>query len=93
MSKHRLFVAAVMFGLTCAGIARAEEAIEEQLIDAMHKVFGVHPVRARSLIYRIGGADFVARRQIVRRCFHRQSMHPHDLIPRQLIREAPMGSG
>jgi catalase len=43
MSKHRLFVAAVMFGLTCAGIARAEESIEEQLIDAMHKVFGVHP--------------------------------------------------
>jgi catalase len=43
MSKHRLFVAAVLFGLTCAGIARAEESIEEQLIDAMHKVFGVHP--------------------------------------------------
>jgi catalase len=43
MSKHRLFVAAVMFGLTCAGITRAEESIEEQLIDAMHKVFGVHP--------------------------------------------------
>jgi catalase len=32
-----------MFGLTCAGITRAEESIEEQLIDAMHKVFGVHP--------------------------------------------------
>ena len=27
MNKHRLFVAAVMFGLTCAGITRAEESI------------------------------------------------------------------
>jgi catalase len=43
MRKHRFFIAAVMFGLTCAGVARAEESIEEQLIDAMHKVFGVHP--------------------------------------------------
>ena len=43
MSKHKLFVAAVMLGLTCTGITRAEESIEEQLIDAMHKVFGVHP--------------------------------------------------
>ena len=44
MSKHKLFVVAVMFGLTCAGTVRAtDQSIEEQLIDAMHKVFGVHP--------------------------------------------------
>ena len=43
MCKDRLFVAAIMVGLTCAGVARAEESIEEQLIDAMYKVFGVHP--------------------------------------------------
>jgi catalase len=44
MSTHKLFVLAVMFGLTCAGTARAaDQSIEEQLIDAMHKVFGVHP--------------------------------------------------
>jgi catalase len=44
MSKHKLFVAAVMFALTCAGTVRAaDQSIEEQLIDAMHRVFGVHP--------------------------------------------------
>jgi catalase len=44
MSKHKLFLAALMFGLTCAGTTRAaDQSIEEQLIDAMHKVFGVHP--------------------------------------------------
>jgi catalase len=33
-----------MFGLTWAGISRAEDQpIEQQLIDAMNKVFGVHP--------------------------------------------------
>ena len=44
MSKHKLFIVAVMFGLTWAGISRAEDqSIEQQLIDAMNKVFGVHP--------------------------------------------------
>ena len=44
MSKHKLFVAAVMFALTCAGTVRAaDQSIEEQLIDAMHRVFGGHP--------------------------------------------------
>jgi catalase len=33
-----------MFGLTWAGIVRAEDQpIEQQLVDAMNKVFGVHP--------------------------------------------------
>jgi len=46
MSKHKLFVVAVMFGLTCAGTVRAaDQSIEEQLIDAMHKVAG--PTMAR----------------------------------------------
>ncbi|HVI11554.1 MAG TPA: catalase, partial [Pseudolabrys sp.] len=33
-----------MFGLTSAGIVKAEDQpIEQQLVDAMNKVFGVHP--------------------------------------------------
>ena len=44
MRKHRFLIAVIMFGLTWAGISRAEDQpIEQQLIDAMNKVFGVHP--------------------------------------------------
>ena len=39
-------------------------------------------------IHRIGGADIVASWQIVRRHFHRQSIKPQDLVPRQLVRGA-----
>src|SRR5262245_61576596 len=42
--KHKLLIAVTMFGLACAGIVRAEDQpIEQQLVDAMNKVFGVHP--------------------------------------------------
>ena len=44
MRKHGFLIAVIMFGLTSAGISRAEDQpIEQQLIDAMNKVFGVHP--------------------------------------------------
>lgn len=44
MRKYRLLIAVIMFGLTWAGISRAEDPpIEQQLVDAMNKVFGVHP--------------------------------------------------
>jgi catalase len=44
MRKHGFLIAVIMFGLTWAGISRAEDQpIEQQLIDAMNKVFGVHP--------------------------------------------------
>lgn len=44
MGKHKLFVAVISFGLTWAGIIKAEDQpIEQQLVDAMNKVFGVHP--------------------------------------------------
>ena len=44
MRKHGFLIAVIMFGLTWAGISRAEDQpIEQQLIDAMTKVFGVHP--------------------------------------------------
>jgi catalase len=44
MRKHRLLIAVVMFGLAWAGSSRAEDQpIEQQLVDAMNKVFGVHP--------------------------------------------------
>ena len=43
MRKHKLLIAVIMFGLTWAGIVRAEDQpIEQQLVDAMNKVFGVH---------------------------------------------------
>ena len=43
MRKHKLLTAVIMFGLTWAGIVRAEDQpIEQQLVDAMNKVFGVH---------------------------------------------------
>ena len=44
MGKHKLLVAVISFGLTWAGIIKAENPpIEQQLVDAMNKVFGVHP--------------------------------------------------
>lgn len=44
MGKHKLLVAVISFGLTWAGIIKAEDPpIEQQLVDAMNKVFGVHP--------------------------------------------------
>jgi catalase len=44
MRKHKLLIAVISFGLTWAGIIKAEDQpIEQQLVDAMNKVFGVHP--------------------------------------------------
>jgi len=44
MRKHKLLIAVIMFGLTSAGIVRAEDQpIEQQLVDAMNKVWGDHP--------------------------------------------------
>jgi catalase len=44
MGKHKLLVAVISFGLTWAGIIKAEDQpIEQQLVDALNKVFGVHP--------------------------------------------------
>ena len=44
MNKQKLLCAVTMLGLTWAGIASAEDLpIEQQLVDAMNKVFGVHP--------------------------------------------------
>jgi catalase len=44
MGNHKLLVAVISFGLTWAGIIKAEDQpIEQQLVDALNKVFGVHP--------------------------------------------------
>src|SRR5499427_2774183 len=44
MRKHKLLIAVIMFGLTWAGIVTADDQpIEQQLVDAMNKVFGFHP--------------------------------------------------
>jgi catalase len=44
MRKQELLIAVVIFGLALTGIGRAEDqSIAEQLVDAMNKVFGVHP--------------------------------------------------
>ena len=44
MRKHKLLIAVISFALTWAGIIKAEDQpIEQQLVDAMNKVFGVHP--------------------------------------------------
>jgi len=44
MKNYKLVVAVVLFALTWPGIVRAEDRpLEEQLVDAMNKVFGVHP--------------------------------------------------
>src|SRR5215467_789780 len=43
MRSYKL-IAVITFGLTWVGIVRAEDQpIEQQLVDAMNKVFGVHP--------------------------------------------------
>lgn len=42
MKQYKLLAAVVLLGLTWTGITRAEDQpIEQQLIDAMNKVFGV----------------------------------------------------
>jgi hypothetical protein len=44
MREHKLLIAVISFGLTWAGIVKAEDQpIEQQLVDAMNKIFGVHP--------------------------------------------------
>jgi catalase len=44
MRKHKLLIALITCGLTWAGIVGAEDKpIEEQLVDAFTKVYGVHP--------------------------------------------------
>jgi catalase len=44
MKKYQLLVMVVMLGLAWPGIIRAEDQpIEVQLVDAMNKLFGVHP--------------------------------------------------
>src|SRR5215831_17978193 len=44
MRKDKLLITVIAFGLTLAGIASAEDQpISEQIVDAMNKVFGVHP--------------------------------------------------
>ena len=44
MRKHKLLIAVITFGLTWIGIVRAEDQpIEQQFVDAMNRVFGVHP--------------------------------------------------
>ena len=43
MRSYKL-ITVIMFGLTWAGIVKAEDhPIEQQLVDAMNRVFGVHP--------------------------------------------------
>src|SRR5215472_15313712 len=43
MRNYKVFVV-IMLGLTWAGIVRGEDQpIEQQLVDAMNKVFGAHP--------------------------------------------------
>jgi outer membrane lipoprotein-sorting protein len=45
MRKHKLLIAVIMFGLTWAGIVKAEDQpIEQQLVDALNKVFALRPV-------------------------------------------------
>ena len=44
MREHTLVVALVMFGLACPTAIRADDQpVEEQIVDAMNKVFGKHP--------------------------------------------------
>ena len=44
MREHTLVAALVMFGLACPTAIRAEDQpVEEQIVDAMNKVFGKHP--------------------------------------------------
>ena len=44
MREHTLVAALVMFGLACPTAIRADDQpVEEQIVDAMNKVFGKHP--------------------------------------------------
>jgi catalase len=44
MRKYKLLIAVISFGLTWAGIIKGEDQpIEQQLVDTMNKVFGIHP--------------------------------------------------
>ena len=44
MREHTLVAALVMFGFACPTAIRAEDqSVEEQIVDAMNKVFGKHP--------------------------------------------------
>jgi len=44
MRKHTFLIAIITFGLTWAGIIRAEDPpIEQQLVDALNKLYGTHP--------------------------------------------------
>src|SRR5262249_41707357 len=44
MRTYKLLIALIMFGLAWAGIAGAQDKlIEEQLVDALGKAFGVYP--------------------------------------------------
>jgi len=62
MGKHKLLVAVISFGLTWAGIIKAEDQpIEQQLVDAMNKVFGVYPgFRANHAKGIVGEGNFKA---------------------------------
>lgn len=43
MKRTAISVAILVLGLAASGVAVAEEAIETQIVDAMNKIFGVHP--------------------------------------------------
>ena len=44
MRKHKLLIVLIALGLTWAGIASAQDKpLEEQLVDALTKVFGAYP--------------------------------------------------
>ena len=44
MKKHKLLIAVITFGLTWIAIVRAEDQpIEQEVVDAMNKVWGDHP--------------------------------------------------
>src|SRR5690348_16953965 len=44
MRKHTFLIAIITFGLTWAGIIRAEDPpIEQQPVDALNKLYGIHP--------------------------------------------------
>jgi catalase len=62
MKKQMLLFAVMMLGLTWGAIAGAEDQpIERQLVDAMNKVFGVHPgFRANHAKGVVAGGSFTA---------------------------------
>ena len=44
MRKHKLLIVLIALGLTWGGIATAQDKpLEEQLVDALTKVFGAYP--------------------------------------------------